>query len=342
MRRLGLALFFVLGLALAGGLSGTVLADTNPSPTTSTATTTTIATTTTTTAPAEQVLPQGVTIEGVEVGGLTPTAAYLALQTWAKEPLRISVGKTRLAVPRDRLGAVVYLWGAISRARAVGPGTDVDVAVAVRGGDVRAYVAELAERYDRPAVDATLRLRKLKPAIVGDVPGQRLRRTAAVAALVAALKANETRRVSLPLQVLKPKVRRAGFGPVIVIRRGSNRLDLYDGERLKREFTVATGQRIYPTPLGRFEIVAMWKNPWWYPPASPWAAGEDPVPPGPGNPLGTRWMGISSPGVGIHGTPDAASLGYSASHGCVRMAIPQAEWLFDHVEVGTPVYIVAA
>jgi lipoprotein-anchoring transpeptidase ErfK/SrfK len=51
-------------------------------------------------------------------------------------------------------------------------------------------------------------------------------------------------------------------------------------------------------------------------------------------------MGISSPAVGIHGTPDAASLGYSASHGCIRMAIPSAEWLFEHVAVGTPVIIV--
>ena len=67
-----------------------------------------------------------------------------------------------------------------------------------------------------------------------------------------------------------------------------------------------------------------------------------PIPPGPGNPLGTRWMGISSPYVGIHGTPDAASIGYSASHGCVRMLIPQVEWLFERVEVGTPVFIVAA
>ena len=66
------------------------------------------------------------------------------------------------------------------------------------------------------------------------------------------------------------------------------------------------------------------------------------MPPGPGNPLGTRWMGISSPYVGIHGTPDAASVGYSASHGCVRMLIPEAEWLFNHVDVGTPVFIVAA
>ncbi len=66
------------------------------------------------------------------------------------------------------------------------------------------------------------------------------------------------------------------------------------------------------------------------------------MPPGPGNPLGTRWMGISSPYVGIHGTPDAASIGYSASHGCIRMLIPQVEWLFNQVEIGTPVIIVAA
>jgi lipoprotein-anchoring transpeptidase ErfK/SrfK len=345
MRRAGLGVLFVVGLALAGVLSGSVLADTTPSPTTSTDTTATAPTSTSTTTvgpPPAQVLPEGVTIEGLQVGGLTPTAAYLALQTWANEPLRLVVGGTRLAPTRDRLGATMYLWGAISRAKSVGAGTDVDVLVSVKGADVRAYVDGLARRYDRAPVDAKLRLAKLKPVLTKDRPGLRIRKGAAVSAIVEALKANATSRVTLPVTVSKAKVTHASFGPVVVIRRGSNRLDLYDGERLKREFTVATGQSIYPTPVGLFHIVAMWKNPWWYPPASPWAAGEKPVPPGPGNPLGTRWMGISSPGVGIHGTPDAASLGYSASHGCIRMAIPSAEWLFDHVEVGTPVYIVTA
>jgi len=60
------------------------------------------------------------------------------------------------------------------------------------------------------------------------------------------------------------------------------------------------------------------------------------------DPLGTRWMGLSAPGVGIHGTPSDASIGYSASHGCIRMHIPQAEWLFNHVEIGTTVFIVSA
>jgi lipoprotein-anchoring transpeptidase ErfK/SrfK len=53
-------------------------------------------------------------------------------------------------------------------------------------------------------------------------------------------------------------------------------------------------------------------------------------------------MGLSAPGVGIHGTPDAASIGYSASHGCIRLRIPNAEWLFERVSVGTPVFIVRA
>jgi lipoprotein-anchoring transpeptidase ErfK/SrfK len=51
-------------------------------------------------------------------------------------------------------------------------------------------------------------------------------------------------------------------------------------------------------------------------------------------------MGLSVPAVGIHGTPDAASIGYSASHGCIRMQIPDAEWLFEHVSEGTTVFIV--
>ena len=87
-------------------------------------------------------------------------------------------------------------------------------------------------------------------------------------------------------------------------------------------------------------MIVKWKNPWWYPPAAPWAKGEKPVPPGPGNPLGTRWMGISAPGVGIHGTNNESSIGYSVSHGCIRMHVRDAEWLFNNIDIGTTVYIV--
>jgi lipoprotein-anchoring transpeptidase ErfK/SrfK len=53
-------------------------------------------------------------------------------------------------------------------------------------------------------------------------------------------------------------------------------------------------------------------------------------------------MGLDADGIGIHGTPDSASIGYSASHGCIRMYIHDAEWLFKHVDVGTQVFIVSA
>jgi lipoprotein-anchoring transpeptidase ErfK/SrfK len=153
------------------------------------------------------------------------------------------------------------------------------------------------------------------------------------------LATNQRAPLRFATKTIQPRALSSLSAAIIVINRANNLLSLYRGTSLWRQFHVATGQAAYPTPAGRFDIVVKWKNPWWYPPPDPWAAGEKPTPPGPSNPLGTRWMGISSPGVGIHGTPKPESIGYSESHGCIRMLIPQAEWLFDHVDVGTTVFI---
>jgi lipoprotein-anchoring transpeptidase ErfK/SrfK len=83
----------------------------------------------------------------------------------------------------------------------------------------------------------------------------------------------------------------------------------------------------------------MQKDPIWTPPDSVWAKGEKVIPAGPDNPLGTRWMGIHDT-VGIHGTNNPASIGYSQSHGCIRMRIPDVEELFDMVSIGTTVTVV--
>jgi lipoprotein-anchoring transpeptidase ErfK/SrfK len=214
--------------------------------------------------------------------------------------------------------------------------------VRVRGNRVRGYVARLAKRFDRPAVEAQLRLRNLRPSITRDRSGASLDRPGATRTIVSRLQSNSRVTARLRLKAVRATATRSSFGPIVVIRRGSNRLFLYQGMRFVRAFGVATGQSAYPTPLGRFSVVVKWRHPWWYPPNSPWAQGLSPVPPGPGNPLGTRWMGLSAPGVGIHGTPDSASIGYSASHGCIRMLISEAEWLFERVTVGTPVFIVGA
>jgi len=171
--------------------------------------------------------------------------------------------------------------------------------------------------------------------------GQRLDVHSLTVRIVAALESNSRLPVRVHTRAVLPAVTAKSLGPDIVINRALNRLTLYDGARFVRSFPVATGQAIYPTPKGIFHIVVKWVNPWWYPPTQDaWAQGLKPVPPGPGNPLGTRWMGLSVPGVGIHGTDEPASIGYSASHGCIRMQVPDAEWLFDHVDIGTTVDIV--
>ena len=316
-------------------------ASTGTTGTTSTATTATTTTTTTTTAPAV-VIAEGVTVGGVEVGGLPPETAYALVRTAVDAPLVLLFQNTTLEPAPASLGTTFYVQGAIDRARRAGPGESVELVVRVRGEKVRAYVAKLAKRFDRPAVDSQLFLRRLRPYITPGKTGRALNRPAATREIVRALVENERFPLRLAARALKQRVTRSSFGPVIVIRRGSNRLYLYQGMRPWRTFGVATGQTRYPTPLGRFRIVVRWKNPWWYPPASDWAKDLDPVPPGPGNPLGTRWMGLSVPAVGIHGTPDAASIGYSVSHGCIRMQIPEAEWLFERVRIGTTVFIVRA
>jgi lipoprotein-anchoring transpeptidase ErfK/SrfK len=317
--------------------------------TTSTTTTpeaTTSVTTTTTPKPRPKPkplrLPQGVTIGGIHVGGLSPDAAYAVVRASFRSPLVLKLGGHRASVPVTRLGAVAYAKTAVAHARSAKPGTSIPLGVSVHGGAVRELVESLRKRYRRDPIDSKVLLRDLKPFITEGESGKELNRKGAIAAILKALRENRRTGIELPYEDVPQAVSRANFGPVIVIRRGSNHLYLYKGMKPWRTFTVATGQAVYPTPLGRFRIVVKWKDPWWYPPNSPWAKGAKPIPPGPGNPLGTRWMGISAPGVGIHGTPDPASLGYSASHGCIRMYIPYAEWLFEHVEVGTPVYIVPA
>jgi lipoprotein-anchoring transpeptidase ErfK/SrfK len=333
-------LLSLVGLAVAGVLSASVLAGTTPLGLLDTTIGST-GTGTTTTA-AQPTIAAGVTIGTVAVGGMTADQARDAVETVFARPLVVVIARHWLAPKPVQLGAAAKIDDAVARAQAAAPGTHVPLAVRVARARVRAYVALLARRFDRKPVDAQLTLRRLAPFITKDVPGRSLERRRAVRTIAATLLANRRGPVRLFLRPIPPQVTRAAFGPVIVIRRGSNRLYLYSGMRLWRIFGVATGQPAYPTPLGRWQIVVKWRNPWWYPPPSPWARGEHPIPPGPGNPLGTRWMGLSASGVGIHGTPDAASIGYSASHGCIRMHIPEAEWLFDRVRIGTPVFIVAA
>jgi len=346
VRRIGLAFLCGVGLACAGALSAAVAAGSVPFVATtgssSTSTDTTTATTVTTTTPAPERIPAGVMIAGVPVGTLTRDEARAAVQKVFKRPLVLLLARKRLAATPAQAGASANVSLAVTRALRATPGASIGLPITINRGTTRSYVASIARRFDRKAVDAKLFLRRLRPWITPDRPGRSLDRRRAALKIAAAFGANSRGPLRLTYKGIKPEVTKRRFGPVIVIRRGSNRLHLYKAMRAWRIFPVATGQTVYPTPLGRFKIVVKWRNPWWYPPSTPWAKGKKPVPPGPGNPLGTRWMGLSAAGVGIHGTPDDSSVGYSVSHGCIRMHISDAEWLFVHVTIGTPVFIVAA
>jgi len=365
VRRVALAILLCC-LAAAGVVTASVTAGrsvarpadltTSTTETTSTSTTETTETTSTTTTttpsptpkpkptprpkPKHSHLARGITIGGVHVGGLSRPAALAVLKLAFSSPLVVTVDDKRYSMSPKRIGARAYVDGAVSRAMSAPSGSNVRLVVTVKGDAVRRWVSTLAAKNDREMRDAHVVLQHLAPRIVEERTGLEVKQAQTVAVVAQALRDNRRGPVRAVVHMVPPSVRSSSISSIIVIRRGSNQLRYYERERLVRTFVVATGQSVYPTPIGSFHIIQMSRNPWWYPPASPWAQGAKPIPPGPGNPLGTRWMGISSPSVGIHGTPDSASLGYSASHGCIRMAIPSAEWLFDHVTVGTPVIIV--
>ena len=283
----------------------------------------------------------GVRIAGVNVGGFDSGQARQMINARFGEPLRFRFAGQHWRVDPSRLGVNIAADDAISRALSASSGDDIGVRVDVDREQIRQYVAALDERFGITAKDAELvGFAGGRPSITDSSWGRTVRRRTMVVAITRTLRTRIRPAVPLVMKPVKPTVTRASFGPVIVIQRGSNRLGLFNGSTPVRSFSVATGRAQYPTPTGLWHIVDMQRNPWWRPPNSDWAKGLKPIPPGPGNPLGTRWMGLDAAGVGIHGTPDASSIGYSASHGCIRMFIPDATWLFDHVRIGTPVLIV--
>ena len=121
-------------------------------------------------------------------------------------------------------------------------------------------------------------------------------------------------------------------GDRIVISIADRKLVLMDGDRALRIYDVAVGKASTPSPEGEFRIINRIPNPAWYQPGKV-------VAPGKGNPLGSRWMGLSAKGYGIHGTNAPKSIGKAASHGCIRMRAADLEELFDLVSVGLVVEI---
>jgi lipoprotein-anchoring transpeptidase ErfK/SrfK len=290
--------------------------------------------------PPPVVIADGVQIGSVDVSGLTAEAATTAVQTAYFARVSLHVGHHGFSVsPHHFHTALGNLDAAVQTALMAPADTSVAFTPTLDSTLVSKWVKTLAKKMYGAPVAGQVVLRHSRPFFTHAHPGRALRPFPTRMMIQHSI-LNGTRTVIIaPLRTINAASVKSE--PVIVIHRGINRLYLYNGTRLVRVFPVATGQPAWPTPLGHFEIVVKQKNPWWFPPThDSWAAGAQPVPPGPNNPLGTRWMGLSAPGVGIHGTDEPWSIGHSESHGCIRMQVPSAEWLYNRVRIGTPVFII--
>jgi lipoprotein-anchoring transpeptidase ErfK/SrfK len=118
----------------------------------------------------------------------------------------------------------------------------------------------------------------------------------------------------------------------VVISIKDRKLAVVEGDIVTAIFSVAVGASVTPSPIGEFRIVSRVSNPAYYRPGVI-------IPSGKNNPVGTRWLGLSLKGYGIHGTNVPSSIGRAASHGCIRLRNRDIELLFAMLQVGDRVEI---
>jgi lipoprotein-anchoring transpeptidase ErfK/SrfK len=310
-------------------------------------------------ATADTILP-GVTIGGVDVGGMTRAAAADAVLEAAAVrldgPIEVSAaGRTFTVTPRE-LGLAVDAETAVDQAldtsSSVGflsrvwhrwreEPVGVDVPLTYDGGSVSGLVEQISTEVAVEPVDASVEVQDGVVTFRHAKRGRALGENIATARLVAALDEGETS-VRLPIRALRPKITDARLGNTIVVDRAVNELYFYDGFERIRSYPVATAAAGYVTPAGRWTIINKAENPTWYNPAPDTWGADLPmeIPPGPGNPLGTRALYLDAPGIRIHGTSDVNSIGTNASHGCIRMLMSDVEALYPLVPIGTRVFVV--
>jgi lipoprotein-anchoring transpeptidase ErfK/SrfK len=313
----------------------------------------------------EDLIAEGVTIAGVDVGGMKSHEARVLVRRELQEPLEqpISVvrGRTRFTLSAEDAGVKADVGGMVDEALQASrdgsifsrvardvTGGEEDAQVSPRVSYSTAAVEQLVERVEkklnRPARDAEVSFPSLET--VKEQKGRRLKAAALEQRIAQALTVpGVERRVRAPVRIIKPKVTQAEltdkYPVVLVADRYNFKLRLYRNLELQKEYTVAVGAVGFDTPAGLYHIQNKAVDPAWSVPNSDWAgdlAGT--VVPGgvPENPLKERWLGIYD-GAGIHGTDQTYSLGTAASHGCIRMAIPDVIEVYDQVPVGAPIYI---
>lgn len=314
----------------------------------------------------QDTIASGVKVAGVDVGGLTQAQAQARLERRLLDPLQEPVviergtRSWRLTAKEARIAADVQ--GSVDAA--MERGRDGNFLTRswreATGGSVAANlqpeltyddraVVRLLDRVrkvvDKPAKDASVTFTGSSVAPVPSTNGRKLKAAALHKEIRAAIVSPGADRTFVArTRPVKAKVTTAELGrkypTLVTVNRGGFKLTLFKDLKPVKTYPIAVGQVGLETPAGLYAIQDKQVDPTWNVPNSDWAgdlAGKS-IPPGPSNPLKARWMGLFA-GAGIHGTSDISSLGSAASHGCVRMAVPDVIDLYDRVAVGTPVYI---
>ncbi len=306
--------------------------------------------------PAEPRIAAGVTAGGIDVSNLTLPEATARLEQTAGPALRRTVtvrigGHTmrltmrslRLSFNAERSARRAYQAGLTAT-----PGVPLDVPLAVffRKAPLREFVQRVDKRVFIAPRNAYVRITLKRILKRASRPGRDLDDAALRAAIAATVASPSAERVLRPgRQAVRAKVGLADLPrrnkTILTIDRRNFKLRLFKRLKLSKSYGIAVGAAGYDTPTGLYSITNKAVNPAWSAPDRPWAGlyrGRT-VPGGaPDNPLKARWLGIVN-GVGIHGTGDPGSIGSRASHGCIRMRVPDVIDLYPRVPVGTPVLI---
>jgi L,D-transpeptidase-like protein/putative peptidoglycan binding protein len=312
------------------------------------------------------VIAHGITAGGVDIGGLGGTRARDVLE----RSLGPKIGEGVIVKWRDRggilhaseidarLNADRMVREALQRsrrgnffARAVRDlrGRKVEAQVPMRVAyspeRLHAFIDGIADQINRPAVSAKIDPNGVSLNFSPSREGIAVQKRWLALRILRELRDPSSRhRVLVPTRALRPHVSTARlvykYRTYVTIDRGNFKLRLWKKLKLAKVYTIAVGQQGLETPAGQYEINDRQVNPSWHVPDSDWAGAlrGRVIPPGPDNPIKSRWMGFYN-GAGIHGTTAIYSLGTAASHGCIRMSIPDVEELFELVPLHTPIYV---
>jgi L,D-transpeptidase catalytic domain len=313
---------------------------------------------------AAHILP-GISIAGVDVSEMTRAEAIEAVQARAREDLDREIvvfvkGERFTTTPR-LLGRRAWVGRAVNEAMEASGGVawverawrrfqddplDVDIELSLGGeSGVQRFVRRAARKVAVEPRNASIG--------IGDDGGLAFRESMAGSALdvrraqrlLSKALSGDSSIVRLSMHPVAARVREETMLPTIVVHVDTNRLDLYEGFQVTRSWDVATAKPGWITPVGEWSLYQKRENPTWYNPAlDSWGASMPAVVPGgPGNPMGTRALYITAPGlIRIHGTTSPDSIGRYASHGCIRMHNEQVEELYELVPVGAKVVIMGS